>query len=258
MIAAFCAAMAAAAAAATIAPTAVLRPRGWSGVPAPARVGALVALAAAGVLILPARSLLLVSFAAIAGVAIVRLVGGRGRAAQADRRAEQVLLACESIAGDLSAGVPPGRALDRVVEHWPEFGAVAVAARLDADVPDAFRELAALPGAGQLRVVGAAWQVAHRSGSALGPTIAKVADLLREEAAVRRLVGVELAAARVTARMTCALPVLVLFLAVGVGADPWHFLTSTPVGLGCLLTGGALDLAGLVWMQRIADAVSRR
>ena len=85
-----------------------------------------------------------------------------------------------------------------------------------------------------------------------------MADLLREEAATRRLVGVELAAARVTARMTCALPVLVLFFAAGVGADPWHFLTATPVGLGCLIVGAALDLAGLVWMQRIADAVLRR
>jgi len=222
------------------------------------RVLALGVLLVLAWLAMPPRTLLLGSFVAAVVAMSIRLAAARRHAMHADRRSEQVLLACESIAGDLSAGLPPGRALDRVVEHWPEFGTVAVAARLDADVPVAFRQLAALPGADQLRIVGAAWQVAHRSGSALGPTIGRVADLLREEAAVRRLVGVELAAARVTARMTCALPLLVLLLAVGVGADPWHFLTSTPVGLGCLVVGGALDLVGLMWMQRIADAVLRR
>ncbi|HEX7738980.1 MAG TPA: type II secretion system F family protein, partial [Marmoricola sp.] len=136
-------------------------------------------------------------------------------------------------------------------------GPAAVAANLGSDVPRAFREISRLPGAGQLATVAAAWHVAHRSGTALGSSIAQVADLLREEAETGRLVAVELAAARVTARMICALPVLVLLFAASVGADPWHFLTATPVGIGCLVVGALLDLLGLLWLQRITDAVTR-
>ena len=97
----------------------------------------------------------------------------------------------------------------------------------------------------------AAWYLAGAWG------LAQVADLLREEAETGRLVAVELAAARVTARMICALPVLVLLFAASVGADPWHFLTATPVGIGCLVVGALLDLLGLLWLQRITDAVTR-
>lgn len=229
---------------------------GTSLTPAAAGLGALGL--ASGVLVLPTHAVVVALIAIVAAVPAWKLVEGRRRAVLAERRAGQVVFACEAIAGDLSVGLPPRWALERVERQWAGFGPVATAARLDADVPQALRDLARLPGAGQLTVVAAAWQVAHRSGAGLADSLHDVATVLREDAALARLVAAELAAARVTARMMCALPVAVLLLAAGVGARPWHFLTATPVGLACLAGGAVLDLLGLIWMQRIADGVLGR
>lgn len=214
-----------------------------------------VATGAVAVVIVPMQVWLLGAVGASAAALGWRLLGARRRALAAQARAEQVVLACDAIAGDLGAGLPPGWALQRVARHWPEFAPVAVAADLGADVPDRLRDLAALPGADRLGVVAATWQVAHRSGSGLADALRDVAGVLREDAAIRRLVEGELAAARSTAQLMCALPGAVLLLGVGVGSHPWHFLFASIPGLACLAGGVLLDLAGLLWMQRIADGV---
>jgi tight adherence protein B len=220
-------------------------------------VASAVGLAVA-LFVVPLHLVILVAFGVVAAGLGSRLLLARRTARLAQVRADQVVLACEAMAGDLTAGLPPRWALARVARHWDEFEPVAVAGTLDADIPDALREVARLPGAAQLAMVAACWQVAHRSGAGLAESLHDVAVVLREDAGTRRLVEGELAAARVTARMMCALPVLVLLLAVGVGADPWHFLLATPFGLGCAIGGILFDLAGLVWMQQIADGVLGR
>jgi tight adherence protein B len=198
--------------------------------------------------------------AALAGAALgaARVVARRQRARVADRRSEAVLLACEAMAADLAAGQPPLNALRRAASDWPELAPVAAAGELDADVPDALRALAGLPGAAALGSVAAAWQVAHRSGAGLAGALARTAETLRDDRRTRRLVSTELAAARATARMMAALPVLVLLLGVGLGGDPLGFLLHSPVGTGCLVAGLALTYAGTSWLDRVADAVLHR
>lgn len=173
----------------------------------------------------------------------------------AEGRAEQVLLACDGLAADLAAGQPPTTALDRAAREWPELAPVAAAAGLGADVPDAMRRVAVLPGAGQLAVVAAAWQVAHRSGTGLAATVARAARALRDERSTRRAVLGHLASARATARLLAVLPLVFLLLGSGLGADPVAFLLGTPVGLGCLAVGAALAHLGVLWLDRIAARV---
>lgn len=204
------------------------------------------------------RRLVLVAIAAGAVAASLRRLARVRAGRRAERRAADVLAACEGMAVDLAAGQPPRRALRRAASVWSELEPVAVAAELDADVPAALRRLAGAPGASQLRTVAAAWQVAHRSGTGLAATLARVAGLLAEQQRTSRLVATELAAARATARMMAALPALVLLLGAGIGGDPLGFLTGTPVGLGCLAAGLGLTQAGLVWLDRIADGVLGR
>jgi tight adherence protein B len=162
------------------------------------------------------------------------------------------------MAADLAAGQPALAALRRAAAGWPELGPAATAGELDADVPEALRGLAALPGAGQLRSVAAAWQVAHRSGGGLAGALARTAETLRDDRRTLRMVSTELAAARATARMMAALPVLVLLLGVGLGGDPVGFLLHSPAGLGCLVGGLLLTYAGTAWLDRIADSVLER
>lgn len=226
----------------------------WSRLLASAAGTAVVALWS----ILDAAHVVLAAIAVGVALGALRLAARARATRRAEARAVRVLAACDGMAADLAAGQPPRAALRRAAQEWDELQPVAVAADLDSDVPAALRRLAAAPGAGQLRTVAAAWQVAHRSGTGLATTLGRVAGVLREEQRTRRLVATELAAARATARMMAALPVLVLLLGSGIGGDPLGFLLGTPVGLGCLALGLGLTQLGLLWLERVADGVLGR
>jgi len=125
-----------------------------------------VPIAVLPVVLLHGRQLVL----GVVGVLVVaagqRLLARRRAAADAADRAARVQAYCESVAADLAAGQPPHRVLARSVDDFPEFTAAAAAAELGADVPDALRQLARAPGAGELRLV--APRGRSRTGPALG------------------------------------------------------------------------------------------
>ncbi len=206
---------------------------------------------------LDVRQVVLLAQGVVVLVAVLRLLARRRRGRAADERADRVLSACESMASDLAAGQPPLRCLDRAADDWDELAPVASAGRMGADVPTALRELATLPGAARLRTVAATWQVAHATGAGLAAALARAADAIRADRGTARLVAAELSAAHATARMLAVLPVGVLLLGAGIGGDPLGFLTGTTPGLVCLGVGLALSLAGLTWLERIADRVLR-
>ena len=203
------------------------------------------------------RAVLVMLLCAVA-LAVGRLVRRRRSARAAEQRSEQVLAVCEGIASDLAAGQPPLLSLDRAAVEWPEFAPVAAAGRMGADVASVMRELAASPGARQLRTLAAAWQVANATGSGLALAIGQAADAIRADRRTARLVAGELASAYATARMLAILPFGVLLLGAGIGGDPVGFLTGSIPGLVCLASGLGLSLAGLHWLDRIADRVLRR
>jgi tight adherence protein B len=186
-----------------------------------------------------------------------RLHHARRRQREAAATAGLVLEACELLAAEVGSGQPPDAALDHAARVWLPLGHAAEAACLGGDVPAALRSLAARPGAGQLRLVAAAWEVVHRSGGGLADALARVSVALRADRATLQVVEGELASARATARLVAALPAFALLLSAGAGGGAWSFLTGTPPGWACLLGGLALGLAGLAWIERIAQGVLR-
>ena len=194
----------------------------------------------------------------LAGAGVLGLRSRRRAAGQARDRAARVQEACEVMAGELAAGLPPGQVLAAAAGVCPELAPVVAAHRLGGSVPEALHLAAAAPGAGDLALVAAAWQVAHRSGAGLAEALAGVSEALRERQSLRRLVGSELASARATARLMVALPVLTLLMGSGIGGDPVGFLIGSPGGWACLAGGLGLGLAGLGWIEAIAGVVEER
>lgn len=202
----------------------------------------------------------LAALAAIVGAAVAlgaRLVVRH----RADRRAAavraRVVELCATLHAELAAGQGPGPALARAAADWPLLDPVVRTAATSGDVPAALRDLRSVPGAGELRVVAAAWQVAHRTGHGLADAVARVAEELRGAEQTRRVVTGELASARATARLVAGLPVVALLMGSGAGANPWAFLLGHPLGLACLGGGLGFVLAGLAWIEALARDVER-
>jgi tight adherence protein B len=205
-------------------------------------------------MIRPAPHLLLVAIvaagAAVAGVALLRRA--RGRARRATRRREVVDL-CDGLVAELRAGQPPSRALAWLTRTWPELERTTALARMGGDVPAALRRVAAHPGAEPFGQIAAGWQVAQRSGASLADVLDRLSRSLRDDEDVRREVTASLGPTRATARLLAVLPLFGLGLGVTMGADPLSVLVGSTIGSICLATGAALAIAGLFWVERIAD-----
>ncbi|TIC85089.1 type II secretion system protein [Nocardioides sp. GY 10113] len=202
----------------------------------------------------------LVVLAALAlGVGVAGERWWRGRVARASAGATRaaVVELCEALRGELAGGAVPADALERVAEEWPLLAPAARAAAAGGSVAEALRGLAERPGAADLRVVAAAWQVAQRTGHGLGDALGRVAEDLRAAEQTRRVVAGELASARATARLVGGLPLVALAVGGAGGADPWGFLLGTTPGLLCLAAGLGSGLAGLAWIEAIASDVER-
>ncbi|GAA1477814.1 hypothetical protein GCM10009623_22600 [Nocardioides aestuarii] len=216
-----------------------------------------------GVVWLAAPVLLLVVPPALVVAVVVVVAGGRRLwSLRSSRRraavtAAAVLEAVELVAAEVSAGAPPATALHHAAEAWGPLDAAASTAVLGGEVPVVLRGLATEPGAERLRVVAAAWEVAHRAGGGLAEALTSVGEGLRDDRSTERVVEGELASARATARLVAALPAFALLVSSTTGGGAWAFVTSEPLGWACLVGGLLLGLVGLTWIERIAAGVHR-
>lgn len=227
------------------------------GPPARARPVLLVAGAGLVVALVPPRWWGLVTVAAGVACGARVLLRGRRRRAERTRVGQQVLEACDLVAAELAAGSPVEQALERAGELCPLLRPAGDAGRLGSDVAAALRRAAGEPGADDLRLLAAAWQVSHRSGQGLAVATARISQRLRAQRRTARVVEAELSSARATARLVAALPVAAWVMGAGTGSRPVAFLTGGPAGLVCLAVGLGLTMAGLWWIEALADGASQ-
>jgi tight adherence protein B len=163
---------------------------------------------------------------------------------------------CQSLAVELSAGRPPGEALNRAVSsiRTPDPGVlipVIAAARDGGDVATALLRAQPARGGEGLARLAACWRVSVTVGAGLTALVERLAASLREAEAHRHEVAAQLAGARATARMLAILPVLGLLMGAGLGMNPLSFLLGGPAGFVCLVVGAALEVAGVWWTRRL-------
>lgn len=192
--------------------------------------------------------------AALVGVATHRLMVGTRRRTDRRRRQVAVIELCDALAAELHAGLPTGWALRLACDGEPMWASLLRTSRLDGDVAGALRAASAKPGGRGLRAVAAAWDVSARSGAGLAGVLDRVAASLRDEQEAIAEVTASVAPSRATGKMLAALPVFGLGLGASMGARPLGVLLGSPLGLGCLGLGLTLAVAGVVWVEHLADA----
>jgi tight adherence protein B len=162
----------------------------------------------------------------------------------------------DALARAMRAGAPPVVALRAAAAASPPAlaaGLATVASASQRGVPlvVATDRWAAGAGVDGAELVATAMAVTSWSGGDPARSLTGVADTLRDRRALRREVRALSSQARLSALVIAAAPVAFAVVAAGTDGATGDFLLRTPLGLGCLVAGLVLDLAGWWWMDRI-------
>jgi tight adherence protein B len=175
------------------------------------------------------------------------------------RRTEDRLRSLTEGLGALGAELRSGRSFDASTE-------AAVGACADDECGAALARALRAPGSAAPRddELGAALErvaagvlLSARTGCSLAAVAAAVEDDLRAGQRLRQELRTATAGPRASAALLAGLPLLGLAMGSGVGADPWRVLTTTGTGQVLLAVGVALELAGLVWSERLVRRAVR-
>ncbi|MER7455654.1 hypothetical protein [Micromonospora sp. NPDC126480] len=160
------------------------------------------------------------AYAALGVRALLRRRAARDAARVRRRRLDQL---CD-LAADLRAGLPVSQAVALATEGGP---------------------------AGAL--VRAAVQLADRTGAPLAELLERMDVDARAADRGLAAAAAQAAGARATAWLLAALPLGGIGLGYGIGVDPVAVLLHTPVGGGCAVLAVALQVAGLLWAERLTS-----
>jgi tight adherence protein B len=222
------------------------------GLPLPALAAATAALGTAAV-----STALVALLAAVLAAVAVRAWQDRSRA---DRTGVQLGALTEGL-GALAAELRSGRSLAAATDAAvtacgdEECGrSLARAVRAPATAPPGSR---ASELSDALRRISAAVLLSTRTGCSLAGVLGAVEDDLRARRRHRAELRTATAGPGASAMVLAALPLLGLAMGSGVGADPWRVLTTTGTGQILLVTGIALELAGVTWSRRLIQRAVR-
>ena len=174
---------------------------------------------------------------------------------------ERVATVAQRLAVLLGAGVAPSSALAHVRETDDDavLEAAVAAAEAGGDVAVAIcRAAASEPAADAWQAVAAAWSVSSAVGAPLASTLRTMAESFRDVGRLQRELVVALAGPRATARLVALLPVVAVGFGVLLGFDTLRVLFATPIGIGCLVSGVILLLAGSRWSAVMVARASRQ
>jgi tight adherence protein B len=100
--------------------------------------------------------------------------------------------------------------------------------------------------------VEAAWRVSEQTGAPLADVLDRVESQLRAGHRLRATAAAHAAGARATGFLLAVLPAAGIGLGYGMGADPLGMLFGTPMGSVCAAVATGLQVAGLLWTDRLS------
>lgn len=202
----------------------------------------------------------------VAGVACGSVVAGFLVASELARRrrtSREVAASMPGIYRTLSVALGSGQTLAQAVEYvgsherGPAAGVFArMSLRLRCGVPTEeavgllARELGT-PGAGLLAT---ALVISHRTGSPLRELLMRSASLAERQGEFERLLSVKTAQVRLSVRIVCLMPAVMIAVLALVSPDFQRGLL-TPTGLGCVTLAALLDGVALLLIRRLLRGV---
>ncbi|HEX4904426.1 MAG TPA: type II secretion system F family protein [Acidimicrobiales bacterium] len=182
--------------------------------------------------------------------------------ARADRAVERDLPeVLDAVARSLRSGSSLRRAVDEAAGS--ATGSLAddlarVRRALDAGDPlgDALDRWAISRPVAGVRLAVAALSLGAETGGASAQAVDGVAATLRTNLGIAAEVRALSSQARLSALVIVLAPVAFSVLAFTTDPTAASFLLRTPLGLGCLASGFALDAVGWLWMRRLTAAVA--
>lgn len=179
------------------------------------------------------------------------------------RERREALGAMPGIYRTLSVALGSGQTLSQAVayvgahEHGKVarvFARMSLRLRCGASTEEAVDLLArelSVPGAGLLAT---ALVISHRTGSPLRDLLLRSAALAERQEEFERTLGVKTAQVRLSVRVVCLLPVVMMGLLALMSPD-FQAGLATPVGIGCVTVASALDAIALVVIRRLMRGV---
>lgn len=203
------------------------------------------------------RAILSVAVVLVLGAGWIRIQHTNARKLQCAGRVACVEIA-ETLAADLRAGALPRVSIERLALEFDVLVEVHRGMCHGADMAEAWKRAAKQPGCDAFVWVGAAWAVANESGAPLAEVLDSVAAEVRSELELVRDVEAAVAPARSTALLMAVLPLFALGLGSGMGAAPVEVITTNIWGAVSVTLGVTLAVAGVFWVDLIAEGVERQ
>lgn len=223
------------------------------------------ALLAMGVLLCALMAALLFwsPVAGLAAVAAVMLLLGAWDAHAKAAQVRELVQEMPAVFRTLSVAMGSGQTLAQAVEYVGAhergpaagpFGRLSLRLRCGLGTEEALGLLAKELDAPGVELLATALVVSHRTGSPLRELLARSARLVERQGEFQRLLAVKTAQVRLSVRIVCALPVVLVLLLALISPDFQRGLL-TPAGVASVLLALAMDAVALLIIRRLMRGV---
>ncbi len=179
------------------------------------------------------------------------------------RKKDEIAKEMPGIYRTLSVAMGSGQTLAQAVEYVGShergpaagvFARMSLRLRCGISTEEAVQKLVEELDAPGVDLLATALVISHRTGSPLRELLLRSARLVERQGEFERLLTVKTAQVRLSVRIVCLLPVVMIFLLALISPDFQKGLL-TPAGMGCVLLALLLDGTALLIIRRLVRGV---